>query len=772
MTRRQQTSLRLLPAVLLLAAGAAASAQVIVDNAGSARNGKVGYWSSIVARGGDVGISYYCEDDHAGSPPEMYTLRFAWRTGADWHWMTVDQGAGSHSTMRRGTDGLYQIAYDNWSGIGFAIGSAAGWTVSTVDTDPAVVPTHMSMALDSQQRPHIAYMNDANGGDYAIRYTHWNGSQWVRDAAELVIPHIWTPTIGFSNTWLQLDNADVPHIAFAQPSDTINAWGPIRYATLRNGVWTFENLGVNGEDPSLAIGTDNTPHMLFNSDAGITYAHKTAAGWQFETFVPMENGSGNALTLSDANQPFATFGLTANEDQYIARRDPSGWAVVRVDGDGDPGPHKILGRYGNGIDVDEHGVPHISYLNIDIYGPTHRCDLMYLGDTGGPAPCITITRAPQSLAICGSDGATFDALGQSDTPPTYAWEWRPATDPVWHSVIDGANLDPASGQPAFLALGAASPTLSLPPGGISMTAAAAFRCVLTCACGSAPTTPATLTINGAPTITTQPQDAQSCGGSPVQFSTLADGAPQYTWQWSPAGSGAWLDVTEGVNIDPTTWLNAFDATGSADPLLNLTPISLDPGASVGFRCFVSSACGEAMTNAAQLTTGGGTTITDQPDSLNICNGVPAMFDVATTSSDASYQWEMFNPNLSVWQNINDGANEHADLSHFTAAGATTANLTLEGFVDDDVNHTPKDGTMLVRCSISGSCGDTTSNTAELTVNICCPGDYNQDGGVDGADVESFFLDWEAGASASDLNQDGGIDGADVEAFFTRWEAGC
>jgi hypothetical protein len=53
----------------------------------------------------------------------------------------------------------------------------------------------------------------------------------------------------------------------------------------------------------------------------------------------------------------------------------------------------------------------------------------------------------------------------------------------------------------------------------------------------------------------------------------------------------------------------------------------------------------------------------------------------------------------------------------------------------------------------------------------CPADFNQDGGVDGADVESFFLAWSAAEELADVNQDGGIDGADVEFFFVAWSAG-
>ncbi len=53
----------------------------------------------------------------------------------------------------------------------------------------------------------------------------------------------------------------------------------------------------------------------------------------------------------------------------------------------------------------------------------------------------------------------------------------------------------------------------------------------------------------------------------------------------------------------------------------------------------------------------------------------------------------------------------------------------------------------------------------------CPADFNQDGGVDGADVESFFVAWQNGLPEADVNEDGGIDGSDVATFFLAWQAG-
>jgi uncharacterized membrane protein len=53
----------------------------------------------------------------------------------------------------------------------------------------------------------------------------------------------------------------------------------------------------------------------------------------------------------------------------------------------------------------------------------------------------------------------------------------------------------------------------------------------------------------------------------------------------------------------------------------------------------------------------------------------------------------------------------------------------------------------------------------------CFADFNNDGGVDGRDVEDFFLAWESGDIDGDINQDGGTDGGDIERFFTDWESG-
>ncbi len=74
------------------------------------------------------------------------------------------------------------------------------------------------------------------------------------------------------------------------------------------------------------------------------------------------------------------------------------------------------------------------------------------------------------------------------------------------------------------------------------------------------------------------------------------------------------------------------------------------------------------------------------------------------------------------------------------------------------------------CLVCDSCGCFPSAIA--TISVDPTGDYNNDGGIDGTDVDAFFFDWERGLPGADVNEDGGIDGSDVDFFFLHWELGC
>ncbi|MBS0198023.1 MAG: right-handed parallel beta-helix repeat-containing protein [Planctomycetes bacterium] len=76
------------------------------------------------------------------------------------------------------------------------------------------------------------------------------------------------------------------------------------------------------------------------------------------------------------------------------------------------------------------------------------------------------------------------------------------------------------------------------------------------------------------------------------------------------------------------------------------------------------------------------------------------------------------------------------------------------------------------CDISeGRSEDLNSDGIPDECQVTCYADFNQDGGIDGADVDEFFAAWETGDVRADVNLDGGVDGDDVSVFFAAWSLG-
>jgi len=137
-------------------------------------------------------------------------------------------------------------------------------------------------------------------------------------------------------------------------------------------------------------------------------------------------------------------------------------------------------------------------------------------------------------------------------------------------------------------------------------------------------------------------------------------------------------------------------------------------------------------------------ITHISDHVQACIGGEASFSVtAAGTPPLGYQWR------------------HNGTPIPAAAGGALPTLTFQ------VQSIADAGTY--DCMVTNPCGSVFSPPDFLAI---CIGDFNCDGGIDGADIGSFFVAWEAGESTGDVNADGGVDGSDVELFIVRWEEGC
>src|SRR5208282_648706 len=132
------------------------------------------------------------------------------------------------------------------------------------------------------------------------------------------------------------------------------------------------------------------------------------------------------------------------------------------------------------------------------------------------APVITTN--PSSQAVSAGSTASFTAAASGTPAPTV--QWQVSTD-------GGTTFNNVSG--------ATSATYSF-------TATAGqngnkFRAVFTNSLGTATTTAATLTVNVAPTITTNPSSEAVNAGNPASFTAAASGTPAPTLQWQVSTDG-------------------------------------------------------------------------------------------------------------------------------------------------------------------------------------------------------------------------------------------
>jgi uncharacterized protein GlcG (DUF336 family) len=249
----------------------------------------------------------------------------------------------------------------------------------------------------------------------------------------------------------------------------------------------------------------------------------------------------------------------------------------------------------------------------------------------------SITTQPVNQTACTGTSVSFSVTA-SGTNLTYQWR------------KGGTNI-----------AGATSSTYTITSAGSAD--AGSYDVVVTGSCGSVTSNTATLTLNTAPSISSQPQNQSACIGSPVSFSVVASGTGlTYTWR------------KNGVTIPGA---NASTYTIS----------SVSSGDAGTYDVVVGTSCSTSITsNPATLTIGSGPAITTQPVSQVVCEGAAANFSVTATGSGLTYQWRK---------------------GGVAIAGATSSAYTIAATTQADAGS--------YDVVVGSSCGSTTSSQVSLTV---------------------------------------------------------
>jgi Tol biopolymer transport system component len=127
-------------------------------------------------------------------------LIHAYRGPDGWSFETV--AAGDYPSLARDADDQLHVTYHNQTSIHYAVRSADGWDIKHT-VDAADYPN--ALALDAQDRPHIAYLAPTIDGG-APAYAMWDGSGWTES---IVAPGWRSRSIG-----LALDASGSPTVVY------------------------------------------------------------------------------------------------------------------------------------------------------------------------------------------------------------------------------------------------------------------------------------------------------------------------------------------------------------------------------------------------------------------------------------------------------------------------------------------------------------------------------------------------------------------------------
>ena len=162
--------------------------------------------------------------------------------------------------------------------------------------------------------------------------------------------------------------------------------------------------------------------------------------------------------------------------------------------------------------------------------------------TGNVAPTIN-SHPPSSTVLVGAS-ASF-SCSFSGTAPLSA-QWQKSTD-------NGANYSnvgsTSSASPSTYSIASAA-----------LTDAGLYRLVVTNAQGSATSNAATLTVNQAPSFTTQPTSGSVNVGANLTLTVTATGTPTPTYQWKLNGSNISGATSASYTITSATGANAGSYT--------------------------------------------------------------------------------------------------------------------------------------------------------------------------------------------------------------------
>ena len=234
--------------------------------------------------------------------------------------------------------------------LAYAYQDGSGWHVDD-HIDQVSLILHTSIALYGSC-PRIGYFST---DDYHLHYSYKDGAGWHKETADS------EGGVG-SHVSLKLDDQDNPFLAYARDKTSADdllmtnkdgsGWHPIEVDTAGDvGKWASLALYKN-QYASISYGDDSDPNSIF-----LKYAYQDAQGWHKQTVDNQASvGKYTSLGLIQNGEAQISYYDDQNQDLKFAMQTLNGWLVESVDTAGQVGKYSSLA-------LDPFGGVHIAYYD-------------------------------------------------------------------------------------------------------------------------------------------------------------------------------------------------------------------------------------------------------------------------------------------------------------------------------------------------------------------------------------------------------------------------
>jgi alpha-tubulin suppressor-like RCC1 family protein len=245
-----------------------------------------------------------------------------------------------------------------------------------------------------------------------------------------------------------------------------------------------------------------------------------------------------------------------------------------------------------------------------------------------------VSKQPANVTVEEGHQAAFEATASGTPTPSVRWEVSTNAGASW-STVAGATSD---------RLEIASPTTA--------ESGDEFRAVFTNGAGSATSKAATLTVQLAPRVTSQPASVTVESGQSAAFEVTVSGSPAPTAQWELSTNGG------------TSWAAVSGATSD-----RLTIASVKTSESgYEYRVTLKNVLGQTTSQAATLTVHNPPKIIEQPVNTTAEEGATAIFaEAATGFPTPSVQWQVSTDEGATWSTVSGAASSTLSLADVQAS---------------------------------------------------------------------------------------------------------